>query len=384
MTSFAGVSDADFLQVEIVMKNKIFLFAMTICLTACDFLSNKTTPIDVPMPEDRVKASVPQDMTFLNLYLQKGIISDGVVDTFAKANNVKISINRANSQNDWKQNDIILSDLLNISWLQLDDVYYKLDKTLLPNYSNISPEILAMLSNEDLGNQYLVPYAMRVVVVGINRTAINEILEDSLPENPLDLVFNPQYTQQLKQCGIAISDNPNEVIPLLLHYLRLNPHAQEGDEINTALEHFRQIREDINYFDVKPIEKLINNEACVALTYGSDVKLAHKTVSNIPIEALVPTQGTGLLIDIFAIPASVENRANAHKFINEMLSPNVSAQITSFNARGYTVNMTAALQSRYINDNSIFLNNDTMDKSFILRPLPEQIYIQIKQWWQNE
>ena len=367
------------------MKNKIFLFAITICLTACDFLSNKTTPQDVPMPEDRVKASIPQDMTFLNLYWQNGVIAPDVIDTFANANNVEININQQNDNKvAWKQNDIVLSDLLNIPSYSFDDDYYKLDKTLLPNYSNISPEILALLNNEDSGNQYLVPYAMRVAVVGINTVVVNEVLqENSLPENPLDLVFNPQYTQQLKQCGIAISDNPNEVIPLLLHYLKLNPQAKGGDEINSALEHFRQIRDDINYFDAQPAEKLVDNQACVALTYGSDVKLAQEASIDLPIKALIPNQGTGLLIDVFAIPASVINRANAHKFINEMLSPNVSAQITSFNARRYTVNMTTALQSRYIDDNSIFLDNDTMDKSFILQPMPEQIYIQIKQWWRK-
>ena len=59
---------------------------------------------------------------------------------------------------------------------------------------------------------------------------------DKLPENEWDLVFNPEYTQKLKSCGISYFDSAIEQIPLALHYLGKDPNSENPDDIKAAVE----------------------------------------------------------------------------------------------------------------------------------------------------
>ena len=61
-----------------------------------------------------------------------------------------------------------------------------------------------MMETVDPGNEYAVPYFWGINTLAINKQQVQKALgTDKLPENEWDLVFNPEYTQKLKSCGIS-------------------------------------------------------------------------------------------------------------------------------------------------------------------------------------
>jgi putrescine transport system substrate-binding protein len=67
--------------------------------------------------------------------------------------------------------------------------------------------------------------------------------------------------------------------------------------------------------------------------YSGDINIARnralKTKSGVSIEALIPSGGATLFFDTMAIPKDAKNVANAHKFINYILRPEVHASLTN-------------------------------------------------------
>lgn len=85
--------------------------------------------------------------------------------------------------------------------------YQKIDKSHIPNYSNIDPTLLKFLSEVDPGNEYAVPYFWGINTLAINKDKVESLLGGKLPDNQWDLLFNPEYTRKLKSCGITLLDS---------------------------------------------------------------------------------------------------------------------------------------------------------------------------------
>ena len=102
--------------------------------------------------------------------------------------------------------------------------YQKIDKSLLPNYHYINPKLLTLLQKVDPGNQYAVPFFWGTNTFAINVEKVRKALGTAeLPANQWDVVFNPEYTAKLKQCGISYLDSAAEMYPMVLNYLGKNP-----------------------------------------------------------------------------------------------------------------------------------------------------------------
>ena len=52
--------------------------------------------------------------------------------------------------------------------------------------------------------------------------------------NSLDLLFKPEYASQLKDCGIAVLDSPQEVIAIALNYLGKDPYSTAATDLEAA------------------------------------------------------------------------------------------------------------------------------------------------------
>ncbi|MGN6891112.1 polyamine ABC transporter substrate-binding protein, partial [Neisseria sp. P0014.S004] len=63
-----------------------------------------------------------------------------------------------------------------------------------------------------------------------------------------DLVFNPEYTSKLKQCGISYLDSAAEIYPMVLNYMGKNPNSSETADIKAATEVLKKNRPYIKRF----------------------------------------------------------------------------------------------------------------------------------------
>lgn len=237
-------------------------------------------------------------------------------------------------------------------------LYQPLDKTLLPNYKNLDPELLKAMEQVDPGNRYFVPWAWGYNTLFINRTQVMKALAGGsaaqgraaqqalpFPTNEWDLVFNPVYTQRLKGCGIAMLESPSEIMPLALLYIGKNPFSQNPEDYRLAVEMLRKVRPDIRAFSTVMLDLLPAGKTCVAVAWSGDIQSAidslKETHPKEVFEGLQPSIGATRFIDVLAIPKNARNPTDAHAFIDFYLQARESAKMP--NEVGYPNGNTASL-----------------------------------------
>lgn len=74
------------------------------------------------------------------------------------------------------------------------------------------------LEVNDPGNQYGYPYIWSTAGIGYNVEKIKAIFGTADVTRSWSLFFHENNIKQLSQCGVAIIDNPTQVLPITLNY----------------------------------------------------------------------------------------------------------------------------------------------------------------------
>lgn len=78
--------------------------------------------------------------------------------------------------------DVVVPSVAFLKREVLSGAYLSLDKTKLPNLSNLDPVIMAQLAPSDPGNAHAVAYEWGTVGIGYNE----KLVKEALPNAPLD------------------------------------------------------------------------------------------------------------------------------------------------------------------------------------------------------
>ncbi len=284
--------------------------------------------------------------------------------------------------------DLVAPSLSNVGRQIKAGAYQKIDKSQIPNYGNIDPELLKLMAQVDEGNQYAVPYFWGINTLAINKDMVTKALgTDKLPENEWDLVFKPEYTAKLKSCGISFFDSPTEQIPLVLKYLGKNPNSEDAADVQAAFDLLKTVHQNVKrYTSSGYIDNLAKGELCVSIGYGGDLNIAKRRAKeaggNINISVLTPKSGVGIWIDSFMIPKDSKNVANAHKYINYTLDPKVAAKNGDFVTYApASKDARTLMQKEFSEDTSIFPSEDVKANSFVVLPKSaDTVKLQTKLW----
>ena len=332
----------------------------------------------------------------LNLFIWSNYVDPEVVNTFSK--NHKITVTQAfYDSNEVLEAkiltgktgyDLVAPSLSNVARQIKAGAYREIDRSQISNYNNIDPELLKLMAQVDPGNKYAVPYFWGMNTLAINKEMVSKALgTDMLPENEWDLVFNPEYTQKLKHCGISFFDSPTEQFPLVLNYIGRDPNSTNPEDFEDALKTMKKVRNDVKRFSSSGyIDDIAQGSLCVAIGYGGDLNIAKRRAqevgNNVQIEVLTPKTGVGIWIDSLMIPKDAKNVANAHKYINHTLDAKVAAQNGNF-----VTYAPASLPARDLmektlaSDASIFPSKEVMEHSFVVLPKsPELVKLQMRLW----
>jgi putrescine transport system substrate-binding protein len=209
-----------------------------------------------------------------------------------------------------------------------------LDKSRLPNLTNLDPRMLAIAATADPGNRYGVPYLWSVTGIGYNRAMLDRALGRATPRDTLALLFDPAYAKKLAGCGIEMLDTPEEVFPAALAYLGLDPMSRSLDDLERAAGMLEGVQSDVRrYHSSQYINDLAAGDICIALGYSGDViqarNRAREAGSAVDIAFRVPREGAQMSIDMLAIPKDAPHRESALRFIDYILRPRVIAAITN-------------------------------------------------------
>jgi putrescine transport system substrate-binding protein len=210
-----------------------------------------------------------------------------------------------------------------------------LDKSKLPNWKNLDPALLEKLAEADAGNKHLVNWLWGFVTIGINADKVKAALGSTpLPENPLDLLFKPEYASKLKGCGVHVLDSASEVVPVAMLYAGKDGFSSNAKDYDAAREVLMKARPNVTRIaSPGPINDYANGAICVSLGYSGDFLIANQRAADSKtgqrITVLIPPRGATLFFDSMAIPKDAKNVENAHKFIDYIMRPQVHASLTN-------------------------------------------------------
>jgi putrescine transport system substrate-binding protein len=266
-------------------------------------------------------------------------------------------------------------------------VYLPLDKSKLPNWKNLDPDLMKTLEISDPGNKYAMPYMWGTVGIGYNPGKVKAAMGDNAPVDSWDLLFKLENIVKLKDCGVSVLDSPTEILPAALHYLGYKSDSQDSKELKEAEALFLKVRPYITYFhSSKYIGDLANGNICVAIGYGGDIYTAKaradEAKNGVKVLYGIPKEGAGSFFDTVAIPKDAENSEGALKFINYLLKPDVIAEISNFvsfpNANAAA---TALVNAEIRNDPGIYPTPEVMKTLYAFPDLPAKVQRLMTRSW---
>jgi putrescine transport system substrate-binding protein len=321
-----------------MLRGKLFALTM-LCASALSMIS-----CGRPDPGAR-NAQLDQkaeDKGVLNLYIWSDYLAPDTIASFEKQTGVKVRVSYFDTNETLEARvltgssgfDVVVPTAPYLERQIRSGAYLSLDKSKLPNLANLDPAIMSRVALNDPGNAHAVVYAWGTYGIGYNVKMVAEALPDA-PLNSWRLIFDPAYAARLAKCGINLLDAPAGVVRLVLKYLGKNPNAPAAADLADVDTVLSRIRPYIRTIDsVRGIEAMANGDICVGLGYNGDFVQARSRASEakngIKIGYTIPEEGSLLWFDMLAIPRDAPNVANAHLFINYLMTPRVIANISNF------------------------------------------------------
>ncbi|MGC3982182.1 MAG: polyamine ABC transporter substrate-binding protein [Steroidobacteraceae bacterium] len=225
-------------------------------------------------------------------------------------------------------------------------VFQKLDKSLLPNLSNLDSTTVKQVAMYDPGNEHAVPYMWSTDGIGYNVDKVKKLV----PDAPLDswaLLLDPKYAAKLKGCGISILDAASDIRSIVLIYLGKDPNSQDPNDLKAVEDTLMKIRPYVRKINSSQyINDLANGDLCIAVGYNGDVLQARDRAKEagkgVNVAYVIPKEGSIVTINTMVIPADAKHPKNAHLFMNYLMEPQVAA--ANSNAVNYANGNTASEQ----------------------------------------
>ncbi len=265
--------------------------------------------------------------------------------------------------------------------------FQKIDKSKIPNWKNLDPELMKRLEAVDPGNEYAFPYLWGTTGFGINVKKVREVLGGDVELNSWDLVFNPENMKKLESCGVSFLDAPTEMFPHALAYLGKDPMSKEMSDYKEAEKVMASVRPHVKYFhSSRYITDLASGDLCVAVGWSGDMLMAADRAAEAntgnEIAYFIPKEGSGLWFDMFGIPADAPNPESAHKFLNYLLEPAVIAEVTNYVAFANPNKEATKLVDPEVRDNpGIYPDAETSKVMFTYHELPSKIVRTMTRSW---
>ncbi|WP_283104728.1 polyamine ABC transporter substrate-binding protein [Shewanella marisflavi] len=258
--------------------------------------------------------------------------------------------------------------------------FQKLDMGQLSNHKNLNPELMKQLESADPRNEHSVPYLWGTTGIGFNEAKVKQVLGEDAPVDSLELVFNPKYAEKISKCGFSLLDSADEMLPMAMVYLGLDPNSTNSEDYTKAGEVLAKVRPYVTYFhSSRYITDLANGDICVAFGYSGDVfqaaARADEAENGHVIGYSIPKEGANLWFDMLAIPSDAKNVKNAHTFINYLLRPEVIAPITNYVAYANpNVPAQELVDEEIRNDAAIYPTPEVLSRLYVadVRPMKAQ------------
>jgi len=313
----------------------------------------------------------------VNVYNWSDLISAETLEAFTAATGIKVQYDTYDSDEVLETKlltggsgyDVVAPSATYLPHQIQAGVLMELDRTKIPNWSNLDPGLLKMVEATDPGNKHAIIFDWGSTGLIINTQAVAQHLPDT-PTDSYALLFDPANAEKLKDCGIAVLDSPADVVPIVLKYLGLSPDSEKPEDLAKAKAALLAIRPYLRSIHSSSyLNDLANGSLCAAIGWSGDATIAqaraNEAKNGVHLQYIVPKEGTLSWFGMMAIPADAPDPDTAHAFLNYMLEPKVAADFTSSVGYANAVPKSAAFMKPEIaNDPTTFPPEDVKLRLF--------------------
>ena len=260
-----------------------------------------------------------------------------------------------------------------------------LDRAKIPNAEFLDPAALSYTEILDPNNSHSVPYMWGTVGLGVNKEKVRAIRPDA-PLNSLSLILDPAIAADVSKCGIALIDEPIDVIPAFVAYLG-------GDMKNIGITDLEAVEDTLSkvsdYIKVVSVDSYINSlsegKYCVVWGYSGAIFYARdlaKANGKGTIVYNVPKEGSQLWFDLFVIPNKSQNKDGAYQLLNYMLKPEVAAANTNFLQYANPILTSAPyIEPKLLSDPGLYPPKSVLKRLAVQPPMAANVEAELKRIW---
>ncbi len=213
----------------------------------------------------------------------------------------------------------------------------EIDYSNIPNFDNLEPMFVTMASWSDPGNKHSVPHTFGTL--GIMYNTENIAPGEITSWNDL---WKADYDQQ-----IVMPDSMRDNFAIALKALGFSLNTTDEEEIKLATDYMIAQKPLVyKYANDSARDMAIGGSADIAVVWNGEVLYSQE--ENDALEYVIPEEGTEMFMDLWAIPAACQNKANAEAWINFMLDEDVA--VTNYEYLTYSIPNKAVIE--YVKDDA--------------------------------
>ena len=253
----------------------------------------------------------------LNIYAWSDYLSQESLDKFTEETGIKIVYTTYDSNEAMYAKlkllkgegyDLVIPSTYFIDQMRNEKMLTKIDKSKLPNFKNLKPELLKQ--SFDPANDYSVPYLWGSAGLIVNKKFIDPASVTSWSD-----LWRPEYKDR-----VLMPDDVRDAFGIALLSLGKSSNSRDEAEIKAAYELLNKLRPSVRVFSSNSgTQPMASEETYIGAIWNGEAYLAME--ENEDLEFIYPKEGGIIWIDSFVIPAAAKHPNNAHKFIDFMLRP---------------------------------------------------------------
>jgi putrescine transport system substrate-binding protein len=363
------------------------LVGLTFALTGCGKKAAEQPAAPVatePAAEEKV----------LNVYNWADYIDPKVIEDFQAATGIKVQYDVFDSNEVLETKlltgnsgyDVVVPSAYFLERQVKANVFRSLDKSKLPNLSNLDPDLQAVVAHHDPGNEHSVIYLWGTTGIGYNVDKVKKVMSDA-PVDSWKLILDPAVIAKFKNCGVSVLEDPTDMVATTLLYFGKDPHSQSEEDLKFAEEKLLAIRPYVRKINSSQYtDDLANGDICIAVGYSGDVlqarDRAEEAGKGTKIAYSIPKEGALMWFDSFVIPKDAGNVDAAMKFIDFVNRPAMAAKNSDFIQYANGNIASKPLLSAAVRDNpGIYPSDAVMARLYTITPYDQKAQRLVNRLW---
>ncbi len=287
-----------------------------------------------PAPLDTTK---PDSLTLYNWsdYMDPQVLKDFEAETGVRVNETYFDSNDAllaKLKAGATGYDVIVPTGWMVTVMMKSDLLQPLDMSLIPNFAGVMKAFQTPSYDPgDASGRYSVPYMF-------GRTGLDIRLDKVKGQiTSWQSLWDPTYKDEI----VMLADSRSVLEPAL-YLMGSDCNSTDREELEKAKDKMIEQKPLVQKYDAVPLRNIMTGSP-ITMGWDGDVVRAQQDLGEDKAAFVAPAEGYSVWTDTFAVPKGATSPYWAHKFIDYLLEPEVSAHLSLFTGYQSPVREAASL-----------------------------------------